>query len=246
MGFWRGYYRGYPLIGHSGSTYGYRALLTLVPSQKLGIFTALTGGDSKYRTRASLHSYLMDRVLGQAPWLNTSTLCSFPAPWHNDSADQTAPPYNTSNPLAYKLSAYVGSYSNPAYGTLEVKKWQDSKNRSVDDGREPAALLTLFYGFGTWDLIPTPSCSSSSSPGEESFYGKGRNSTAWFDISSFVFHAPPAGSDVVMKMSAKGVERLLVPVFTRWTSLSPLLAVGCVVGVISGWFFFFVLLLGQF
>ena len=215
---------GYPILGHSGSTYGYRSLLTLVPSLKLGVFTTMSGGDSSYRLRGTLHALLLDHALPdvQQPWLNASTLCSFPAPWHNVSSS-TSPPYGDKRPLARNISAYIGSYENPAYGRVEVKVWEDSED-GVEDGREPAAHLTLFYGFGTWDLVQLPSPSSSSSSSQSSstaqsspeyFYGKGRNVTAWVDYSPFVFHPPPAGSDVIVEMSVPGFEKRVPPVFTR-------------------------------
>ncbi|XP_076465443.1 uncharacterized protein LOC143297148 [Babylonia areolata] len=219
LGFRNGYYRGYPIVGHGGSSFGYRSLLTLMPSQRLGVFTVMSGGDTSYRTRGTLHAYLMDRALQvPSPWLNTSTLCSFPAPWHNVTS-KTWPPYDVNATLAHSVSAYVGLYEHPAYGTFEVRAWQPSG--SSDDGREPAAPLTLFYGFATWDLIPLSSSSSSSavSPstaaGGEAFYGKGRNVTAWIDYSPFVFHAPPNGSEVIVEMSAPGLEKRSPRVFTR-------------------------------
>ena len=73
---------GYPILGHGGTGLGYRSLLTLVPSRQVGVFTVMTGGDSGYALRGSLHAFLMDQALGLQPWLNESTLCSFPAPWH--------------------------------------------------------------------------------------------------------------------------------------------------------------------
>ena len=217
---------GYPIVGHSGSTFGYRNLLTLVPSQRLGVFTAMTGRDNSQALRGSLHAFLLDHALGIPPWLNESTLCSFPAPWHDVDAPRTSPLYagGDKRELAHHVSAYVGSYVNPAYGRMEVREWQDTDDGS-DDGREPAlARLTLFYGFATWDLVLLPFSSSSSSSGSsesslpdrpEYFFGKGRNITAWVDYSPFVFHPPPKGSDVIVELSVPGLEKRVPPVFTR-------------------------------
>ncbi|KAL8566271.1 hypothetical protein ACOMHN_056843 [Nucella lapillus] len=213
MGFRQGYYRGYPILGHGGSSFGYRSLLTLVPSQKLGVFTVMSGGDSNYRTRGTLHAYLMDQALNSVPsWLNASTLCSFPAPWHNISS-KTRPPYDAGKKLARKTSAYVGLYKNPAYGTVEVKEWKPARSGSDEGQEENAAPLTLFYGYASWDLIPV---SSPDPSGGEAFYGKGRHVTAWVDYSPFVFHTPSAGSDVVMEISAPGLEKRSAPVFKRF------------------------------
>ncbi|XP_070206335.1 uncharacterized protein [Littorina saxatilis] len=228
MGWRRGYYRGYPIVGHGGSSYGYRSLLTLVPSEKIGVFTTMSGGDSNYVLRGTLHAFLLDHALDVQPWLNVSTLCSFPAPWHNETSDRPTPPYSDKRPLRYNVSAYVGSYENPAYGRVEVREWEDSEDGS-DDGREDSAHFTIFFGFGTWDLVQLPEPSSSSpassssssstslpsSSKPEKFFGKGRNVTAWVDYSPFVFHPLPAGSDVIVELSVPGFEKRAPPVFTR-------------------------------
>ncbi|XP_076444321.1 uncharacterized protein LOC143282529 [Babylonia areolata] len=213
LGLITGFYRGYPILGHSGSSFGFRSLMTLVPSMKVGIFSVMTGKDSNYYKRGALHAYLLDKVMNVPSWLNTSTLCSFPYPWRTYNPS-TRPPYDTGKGLAHNLSAYLGLYHNPAYGTLEVRRWQPSGR--PDDGRESAALLTLFFGFGTWDLVPAESTSSLG----EALYGKGRNVTAWNDRNPFVFHTPPSGGEVVVVISAPCFSKSDPPRFVRlgWAS----------------------------
>nr|KAG5709961.1 hypothetical protein BaRGS_030003 [Batillaria attramentaria] len=171
--------RGYPVIGHSGSTYGFRNLLTLIPALRIGVFTSMRGKDVGYAFRGTLHSFLLDHVLGVTPWVNATTFCSFPAPWHNVSAPKTEPSYDTGRPLTHNISAYVGSYENPAYGRVEVRvRERDEVGQEGKDGGEPLAPLTVFYGFATWDLIPLPAQNGQPAEGDTSsepelFYGKG-------------------------------------------------------------------------
>merc|ERR1711971_105406 len=80
-GFMKGFYRGYPRMSHTGATKGYRAMLSLLPTQNIGVFTALTGRDDSIVYRGSLHMYLLDRAMGLKSWLNASTICSYPEPW---------------------------------------------------------------------------------------------------------------------------------------------------------------------
>ena len=69
------------MIHHSGSTFGYRAFLTLLPDMNVGVVSLMTGSDYQYKFRTSLHMYLMDQALGHSPWINATTICSFPNPW---------------------------------------------------------------------------------------------------------------------------------------------------------------------
>ena len=77
---------GLPLVMHTGTSWGYGGLLTLLPDVGLGIFSAITGPDSKYFGRKAAHLYIADRLLGEEPWLNHTTACSFPEPWTTKSA----------------------------------------------------------------------------------------------------------------------------------------------------------------
>lgn len=73
---------------HSGSTFGYRAFLTLLPEMKVGVVSMLTGSDFQYKFRTALHEYLMDVALGHTPWINSSSICTFPDPWKSAHSSQ--------------------------------------------------------------------------------------------------------------------------------------------------------------
>ncbi|XP_071117791.1 uncharacterized protein [Haliotis cracherodii] len=150
FGFRVGYYRGYKMIAHSGSTWGYRALLTLLPTEKLGIFIAMTGDDPHYKYRFPLQNYIADHILGEKPWLNVSTICSFPAPWYNETSSSTS--YKMDKSLSHDHKKYEGIYYHKGFGNLEVY-YNDTQQQ-----------LIAKYGFATWKLYEQDG---------NNFYGKG-------------------------------------------------------------------------
>ncbi|XP_076464125.1 uncharacterized protein LOC143296197 [Babylonia areolata] len=165
---WRvGYYRGYQMIYHSGSSFGYRAYLTLLPDKKVGVVSLMTGEDVGYGFRIALHTYLMDHALGLQPWINSSSICTYPEPWLSSRArnKRSADTPDAENEgmqftdeeeetkigsslqsrvkraaASLPLQAYVGSYHHAAYGTLRVTY------------NTTAQFLQLEYGVGLWRL----------------------------------------------------------------------------------------------
>ena len=72
---------GLPMVMHTGTSWGYGGLLTLLPDVGLGIYSSVTGPDESYLGRRAAHMYIADVLLGQVPWLNLTTACTFPEPW---------------------------------------------------------------------------------------------------------------------------------------------------------------------
>ncbi|XP_076444153.1 uncharacterized protein LOC143282408 [Babylonia areolata] len=232
LGWWTGYYRGYPILGHSGASYGYRAFVVLVPSLKAGVFICMNGDDRNYAFRGTLLNLILDRILGVVPWVDTNTLCTFPYPWHNVSAPPT-PPYDAGRPLAHNLSAYLGVFENPAYGRVEVRLLSGggppSRRRSMlgaysssSSSSSSSPRLSFLFGFARWDLVPLVpkyaalnSDVSSRAEFPEYFYGVGKGVNAFVDCTSFIIHPPSTGSDVIEEISVPGFEKRLPPVFTR-------------------------------
>lgn len=143
FGWKNGYYRGYRILHHTGSTFGYNSMVTLFPDLKLGVFTSMTGEDENHIFGQLLHNFLSDNLLDVEPWLNETTMCSFPSPWYSKSPipyfeyvkiDQTV---SASRPL----SEYVGIYHNDVYG--EVRVTMGGNN-----------YLVLDYGVASWKLWP--------------------------------------------------------------------------------------------
>lgn len=118
---WRlGHYRGYPIITHTGSTYGYRAMVTLIPAINAGLFTSLTGDDPNFIFRTNIHLYMADLLLGHEPWLDNATVCSFPEPWKTKPDDSPDKRPVTDIAADKELSEYEGQFSNTAYGKIEI------------------------------------------------------------------------------------------------------------------------------
>jgi hypothetical protein len=45
----------------------------------IGIFTSMNGADGENTVRILFHNYIADLLLGEEPWLNKTTVCTFPA-----------------------------------------------------------------------------------------------------------------------------------------------------------------------
>ena len=116
--------------------------MTLVPSADVGIFVALTGNDPWYIFRTNLHLYIADLLLGYEPWLNTTTICTFPEPWMRRVTSQSETEVRRDLNAHRKLEEYTGVYFNHAYGALNFTL-NTTSNR-----------LVMHYGFGVFDLYP--------------------------------------------------------------------------------------------
>ncbi|XP_041368109.1 D-alanyl-D-alanine-carboxypeptidase/endopeptidase AmpH-like [Gigantopelta aegis] len=200
MGWRRGYYRGYPIITHTGSTFGYRAIMILIPDKKFGVFMVATGNDDEYLFRVSLANYVIDATLGFTPWLNASTFCSFPQPWFGRKVTKYKLP-DSSTPYKKNVSTYLGFFTNKAFGNMEVYY-----NASL--GR-----VVIRYGYGEWALYPI------AGP-PDSFYGKGMGIISVKHCHTFVFRSGKGAGDRTVKIEAMCFEMKLPPVFVREGSVN--------------------------
>lgn len=117
----------------------------MFPDTNLGIYTAMSGDDEDFFYRYSLHQYLADMYLGETPWLNATTICSFPSPWFPPKRNRTKPNISRNLQPQRTLDEYLGVYENPAYGKIEM---------FILD--EPDANNKLIAEFGYVDLILYP------------------------------------------------------------------------------------------
>ena len=137
----------------------------MLPDKDLGVFIATNGFDYTKDGRILLSVFIMDLILGEKPWLNTTTVCTFPEPWHpnpwfpsqkkgatpNEKKVFSTPDPPTSIPYPTDLTPYVGVYGDFFYGNMTVYS-TDSQ--------------TLMLSYGTldpWRLVPTE--------GENAFIG---------------------------------------------------------------------------
>ena len=77
---------GYNSVLHRGYLFGYNSQLSLLPDVDVGVFLALNGNDYTSLGRLLIHAFLMDLALDEEPWLNTTTVCTFPHPWRSGQA----------------------------------------------------------------------------------------------------------------------------------------------------------------
>jgi hypothetical protein len=128
---------GYKILSHTGSTFGYRAKLTLYPDMNFGVFSAMTGDDPGYLFRSNIHNLISDLYLEEEPWLNATIMCSFPEPFKSKSSS-SKPQINTKRKPARNVRDYLGLYKNTPYGFATV-----TANNTQ---------LTMQYGFGRFEL----------------------------------------------------------------------------------------------
>ncbi|XP_061184961.1 uncharacterized protein LOC133192977 [Saccostrea echinata] len=140
-------YRGYRKLWHSGGIAGFSSMLWLFPDLKSGVFVALTGAkDNKHAHPIyAIVSQAADLLLGEEPWLNQSTACSFPAPWKEVKPIPRAT-INETHPKGYwnisvSPDVYAGLYGHLAFGNITVKAEEDR--------------MLLYYGrFGEMMMLP--------------------------------------------------------------------------------------------
>lgn len=108
------------MLTHTGSSWGYKNMITMLPDMDVGIYTSMTGDDEDFMFRYSIHQYLADMYMGLNPWLNASLICSFPEPWMTSKPKRTKPIIDKQLMPTRKLDEYLGLYENPAYGQLEI------------------------------------------------------------------------------------------------------------------------------
>ncbi|CAG5130883.1 unnamed protein product [Candidula unifasciata] len=168
LGWRRGYYRGYKMIQHTGSTHGYNSMITILPHSGSAVYTALSGYDGGYSFRASLHCAILDLLLHETPWINSTTIASFPSPWvraarrkrntlnvvNNEEkdgyiakklAEEAEDGVWCDNILNMSLISFTGNYFHGAYGKANI---------TLDLA---ANKLKMFYGIGKWNLSYTGS-----------------------------------------------------------------------------------------
>lgn len=132
---------------HSGGIAGYVSMLWLFPDLESGVFVALTGAKDNQHSHSvdAIVNQAADLLIGDTPWLNQSTACSFPAPWK----DVTPVPRGTTKEpypelywnISESADVYAGLYGHLAFGNMTV---------TTDDHG-----ILLHYGrFGKMRLLP--------------------------------------------------------------------------------------------
>ncbi|XP_046329452.2 putative beta-lactamase-like 1 [Haliotis rufescens] len=140
-------YRGFKLVWHSGGIITHSSRLWLFPDKNVGIYAVVNGPQSHTKSLAlrAIMSYAADILLGEDPWLNTSTICSYPAPW-KEGFESASPPTvtDTTTVTARPAQDYVGSYYHRGFGEIRVELKEDAAD----------TLRMTFGRFGKMNLYP--------------------------------------------------------------------------------------------
>lgn len=213
---------GLPTVHHSGSTFGYRSYLTLIPDENVGIFTGMSGSDTDEHFRIALHTYLADQALGLSPWVNSTTICTYPYPWKSNApgkrnAAETAPLHEralpdvtkeddiswleTSREFKSRRTRVVRAAALPLPNYVGVYNHGAYGNLQVTLDTD-SNDLQIVYGIGQWRLLPT---------GANNFDGQWLKEAPTLDMD-FVFRV--RGQEVYA-VEAPDFESSSVPIFYR-------------------------------
>ncbi len=139
------------MIGHPGSYFGFASSFIILPDVDVGVYITTTPGNDFLTILTAM--FIMDVMLGEEPWLDLTTACTFPAPWvqlhaqHNNNNINTStgpdvtmkPKSTTPNQLQFNIEQYVGKFGNFAYGNLSLYESEQ-------------CMLMLAYGHVVWCL----------------------------------------------------------------------------------------------
>jgi len=122
LGWDRTDYRGAHLVTHDGAVLGSQATVALIPDKNVGIFIAANSEDGEIIR--GLEYELLDHYLGQPQ-------SHWPEKWHDfkmarlnaaAKAVQTAEAKPAAVGPSLPLDRYAGDYTDPWYGTIQVRK----------------------------------------------------------------------------------------------------------------------------
>jgi CubicO group peptidase (beta-lactamase class C family) len=127
-------YRGEEMLTHTGGIDGFTAVVTLVPEKKAGV-VVLSNMDGSY-VPGILRLNLVDRILGKEP-------IDWSKRYHDEAkkAEETKakledngdPNRKLGTHPSHSLGDFVGSYENPAYGTINVMLEGEQLKASYND-----------------------------------------------------------------------------------------------------------------
>ena len=120
-GMWTQEYRGYKIVGHDGSLGGFQTEMWTFPDADIAVFASVNGpgrGAQPARHLSVGFYYMVDHLLGLEPWLNETTVCTFPKPWFS----RPAPPFQKlPKPLnVTNLSQFEGTFENRIFPDVVV------------------------------------------------------------------------------------------------------------------------------
>ena len=130
------------MFTHGGHVWGFRAMLSWFPDVDFGVFIVLTGRDDDYFYRTTLQNFIFDVYHNFTPYLNVSSICNYPEPWLSKNGMKIKPNFRRDLNLSQSMEKYLGTFDNPAYGSINIQEHKESNK------------LKLVYGYITFILFP--------------------------------------------------------------------------------------------
>ncbi|XP_061172484.1 uncharacterized protein LOC133181862 [Saccostrea echinata] len=121
LGWFGRFYRANVDFFHGGSMFSYSAVVVTDPETQIGIAVTQNGlyPISLERDLYPLAYYLKDILQGQIPWLNKSTICSYPEPWQRSYPIQL-PTQNVKERYVGDSEEFVGTFGHTLFGEVKV------------------------------------------------------------------------------------------------------------------------------
>lgn len=129
MGWFGRFYRGSVDFFHGGSMFSYNSVVVVDSINKTGIAVTVNGLNPTILELDlyPLAYYLKDLLLNKTPWLNETTICSYPEPWGNP-AFRPLPTQNVLEKYIGETGEFVGVFGHTLYGEVLVTE----NNQSID------------------------------------------------------------------------------------------------------------------
>jgi CubicO group peptidase (beta-lactamase class C family) len=121
MGWFTETHRGHLMVEHGGNINGFSALVTMIPDQNLGIIT-LTNFNNSFDTYSTSYE-IVDAYLGVEDGSWNSRWRELIAQVMGSQVAQTEAMYGKpveGTSASHPLSDYVGTYTNPTYGDIQI------------------------------------------------------------------------------------------------------------------------------
>ena len=143
-------YRGHRAVLHGGSIDGFISQMSWLPDDSIGVVVLSNRGDDNPIPTMVVQA-IYDRILGLSPLDHSAAQRKIDAEARRVE-DSTAAALRSGQKKgtqpSHELSAYVGSYTHPGYGTAMVKLVNGNLEVVMDDLAAP----TTHYHYDTFEL----------------------------------------------------------------------------------------------
>lgn len=132
MGLFVSSYRGHKYVEHGGNLDGFSLLFSFLPDENIGSVILLNMEASSLREVLAYN--IADRMMGLDPvdWNKRELDRYFAFKKSDDEArDKNYVPRRTGTQFSHPIEEYVGEYSNPAYGTIEITRAGNDRDLKI-------------------------------------------------------------------------------------------------------------------